>query len=373
MFRTSSEILRGLGVVRPTLLIDEGRALANLSRMQAKAVRAGIGFRPHFKTHQSPGIARWFAAAGVDRITVSSVAMAEQFADAGWRDITLAFLLNPADLPRIGRLARHLDRKGGRLGVTVDSVEAARALAAVPDLPAAAWLKIDTGFGRTGIPWNDAGPLRAVAAALPAGPTGLLTHAGHSYRARTPADLQAIWNGTRERLEAARSSLEDSRLLLSVGDTPTCSVVEDLRGVDEIRPGNFIYYDLMQLGSGSCGPGDLAAAAACPVVGRYPGRREIVIHGGAVHLSKESLPGPAGGPVFGRGGAVAPAGGGGAAAAGAAAAARSQAPRHVRIGSETPKPETAELGIGDSVLVWPVHSCLTADLLRDILILPRRD
>ncbi|MBU2502312.1 alanine racemase [bacterium] len=373
MFRTTSDILKGLGVVRPTLLVDEGRARANLSRMQARALRSGVGFRPHFKTHQSPGIARWFAAAGVDRITVSSVPMAEQFADVGWRDITLAFLLNPGELPAIAWLARHLEGKGGRLGVTVDSVEAARALAAVGGLPAAAWLKIDTGYGRTGVPWNDAGGLRAVAAALPAGPVGLLTHAGHSYRARSAADLQALWAGTRERLEAARGSLQDPRLLLSVGDTPTCSIVEDLRGVDEIRPGNFIYYDLMQLAIGSCGPGDLAAAAACPVVGRYPGRREIVIHGGAVHLSKESLPGRGGGTVFGRLGTLTPDGRLGEIIDGAVIVALSQEHGIVRFGPEIAFPDAAELGIGDPVLVWPVHSCLTADLLRHTLILPRGD
>ncbi|GAB1455531.1 hypothetical protein MASR2M48_08380 [Spirochaetota bacterium] len=60
--------------------------------------------------------------------------------------------------------------------------------------------------------------------------------------------------------------------------------------VDEARPGNFAYYDLQQLGTGACSPGDVAVAVACPVVGIYLERSEAVVYGGAVHLSKQSQP-----------------------------------------------------------------------------------
>ncbi len=70
------------GITRPTLVVDRARAERNIARMAAKAAASGTRFRPHVKTHQSPGIAAWYRAAGVDAITVSSVAMAERFAAA---------------------------------------------------------------------------------------------------------------------------------------------------------------------------------------------------------------------------------------------------------------------------------------------------
>ena len=48
--------------------------------MAAKARSAHVRFRPHFKTHQSLEIGRWFREFGVDAITVSSVGMAAFFA-----------------------------------------------------------------------------------------------------------------------------------------------------------------------------------------------------------------------------------------------------------------------------------------------------
>jgi D-serine deaminase-like pyridoxal phosphate-dependent protein len=45
----------------------------------------------------------------------------------------------------------------------------------------------------------------------------------------------------------------------------------------------------MQHQIGSCGKNDIAVAIACPVIGKYKERGEIVIYGGAVHLSKDSV------------------------------------------------------------------------------------
>ena len=124
MFKATSDHLKSLGITRPTFLVDETRARANIHRMANKAKRSGVAFRPHFKTHQSTRIGGWFRDEGVDRITVSSVSMAEHFAEAGWTDITIAFLLNPLELPRLKQLAGYLKERGGSLGVTIDSMTA---------------------------------------------------------------------------------------------------------------------------------------------------------------------------------------------------------------------------------------------------------
>ena len=360
--KKTSVYLKSLGITRPAVVVDETRARANIRAMAAKARRCGVAFRPHFKTHQSALVGGWFADEGVDRITVSSVPMAERFAEAGWRDITIAFLVNPLELPRIANLAGYLRSRGGKLGVTVDSVAAARAVAG---LDTDVWIKTDTGYGRTGVRW-DAPDLLAAVLAVVESPAGLLTHTGHSYAARGSTALRGLFTECVDRLTVARERVGLPELKLSVGDTPCCSAVDDFTGVDEIRPGNFVYYDLMQLEIGSCTAIQLAAAAVCPVVGVYPERHEIVVHGGAVHLSKESLVLADGRCIYGRLGTLDPAPGGQKAGLGAVlpeapVVSLSQEHGVVAVTNEI----IGQLEIGDLVVVWPVHSCLMCDLHRD--------
>ena len=78
-------------------------------------------------------------------------------------------------------------------------------------------------------------------------------------------------------------------MIISYGDTPSCSLAPDCSGFDELRPGNFVYYDVMQYHLGSCRLNEIAVSVACPVVSVYPQRNELIVYGGAVHLSKEFI------------------------------------------------------------------------------------
>ncbi len=90
-------------------------------------------------------------------------------------------------------------------------------------------------------------------------------------------------------IQTSGSVVHADHLKLSVGDTPGCSLLPDFPGVDEIRPGNFVFYDAEQLEIGSCASNQIAVALACPIVARHPERNEVVLYGGAIHLSKESF------------------------------------------------------------------------------------
>ncbi|OLS20229.1 MAG: D-threo-3-hydroxyaspartate dehydratase, partial [Candidatus Heimdallarchaeota archaeon LC_3] len=58
---------------------------------------------------------------------------------------------------------------------------------------------------------------------------------------------------------------------------------------DEIRPGNFVLYDLTQFTINSCEEKDISIAIACPIVAKHKDRMEIIIYGGGVHFSKDYL------------------------------------------------------------------------------------
>ena len=347
-------------ILRPTLLLDEARARANIARMARKAHAQGIRFRPHFKTHQSIEIGEAFRAEGVRQITVSSLDMAEYFAAAGWDDLTIAFPANLRQMAGLAALARRL-----HLGLLVESPESAAALGKGLQAPADVWLKVDVGSHRTGLAWDRPEAARAVIAALEGflhlRLAGLLTHAGHTYTAASPQAVRQIYAETLGRLGELRSRLGLDSLELSVGDTPGCSLVEDFGPAQEIRPGNFVFYDAEQYLLGSCPWEQVAVAVACPLVALHPERQEAVVYGGAIHLSKDFMP-YAGQTAYGLVALPREDGRGwGEPIPGAFVRGLSQEHGLLHL----PADAFAGLHVGDLLCVIPAHSCLTVTALGE--------
>ncbi|HAJ36214.1 MAG TPA: alanine racemase [Chloroflexi bacterium] len=355
---------------RPTLLLDATRARRNIARMAAKAQRHQLRFRPHFKTHQSASIGAWFRTAGVQAITVSSVAMACYFAEHGWDDITIAFPVNVREIVAINALAARL-----RLHLLVENLAAVDLLATQLTAPVAIWIEIDAGYRRSGVAWDDRATLVALAQRVAAcermALQGLLTHDGGTYAARTHTAIADAYTTTVNRLNHARDWLAEhgfAGLEVSIGDTPACSVLDDFGRVNEMRPGNFVFYDWMQVEIGACTWDDVATVVACPVVSIHPERNDVILYGGAVHLSKESLRRADGSPNFG---AVVLLEEDGWSAPLSDAWVRSLSQEHgiVHAGAAAFAALTSHTQIGGLLGIVPVHSCLTADLLKHYLTL----
>ena len=349
---------------KPTLVLDEDRVRRNIARMAGRARRLGVRFRPHFKTHQSLHIGRLFREAGVSAITVSSVDMASYFAADGWADILIAFPFNVLEAGELARLTA-----GRALGVLVESPEVLPAIARHAASPVDVWIKIDVGANRAGADWNDRALLGRIGRETVRRPglrlRGLLTHNGRTYGAWTAEALARTHAEAMRKMRQARGTLEGlgfPGLEISVGDTPSCSRLDDFEGADEIRPGNFVLNDVMQLELGSCGEKDIAAAVACPVVAVHPSRNEAVIYGGAIHLSKDSVSVRGGRPIYGR--VCRPRGRGwGPLLPGTSVAMVSQEHGVVLT---TPS-EIKRLKPGDILFVLPVHSCLTVDMFAEYI------
>ena len=355
-----------LTITSPSLLLDKNKALQNIEAMASKARKNGVRFRPHFKTHQSAEVGEWFRECGVDAITVSSVEMAMYFAQHGWKDITIAFPVNILEIENINRLASSI-----KLNLLVESKETVAFLAKNLLDAVDVWIKIDVGYHRTGIHWNQFDEIATLAHSIAQSKRmtfkGLLTHSGHAYRAQFPAEVTAIYLESVQRLREIKKRLVAHgfpNTRISIGDTPSCSIVEDFSGVDEIRPGNFVFYDIMQLSIGSCQEENIAVAVACPVVAKHQERNEIVIYGGAVHLSKEFIVDKKGNKVFGY---VALFDGTGWSLVIENTYISALSQEHGIIKTESDFFE--KVTIGDVLLILPVHSCLTANLLRKYLTL----
>ena len=291
-----------LEINKPVILLDEQKARRNIARMAEKAACNKVRFRPHFKTHQSAVIGEWFRDVGVDAITVSSVSMAEYFAESGWEDITIAFPVNLRELDAINTLAARIS-----LSLLVDSPMVIKRLAEILTVPVQLWLAVDTGMGREGLSYDAPAQFETLIQTAHRFPhlkvAGLLTHFGQTYSVQGKSAVAQVYRDSVIKLTGLKQELQagtGAELEISIGDTPSCSLVDDLSAVDEIRPGNFVFYDIHQLQIGACVEADLAAAAACPVVAVYPERQTILIYGGAIHLSKDYLSGPDGTRIFGK-------------------------------------------------------------------------
>jgi D-serine deaminase-like pyridoxal phosphate-dependent protein len=344
----------------PTLFLDPVRCKKNIAKMAAKARRNNVAFRPHVKTHQSLAVARWLKEEGVAKITVSSLKMAAYFAQE-WYDITVAFPTNILEIETINTLASKI-----QLNLCVENVEVLEFLKNHLKAPVGIFLKMDIGYNRTGIAVDRFSLIDQLLSQMDQTPMlqfkGFLGHAGHSYQCRSKEAVEAVHQTSKEKFLILKSHYQEQypELTLSYGDTPSCSVTEDFTGIDEIRPGNFIFYDLTQNIIGSNELDEIAVAMACPVVAKHPDRNEIVIYGGGVHLSKDRVEDPETGVIFGR---IAEKKGSGWGACIPNMHLKSLSQEHGIV--SVPKETMRDYAIGDLLWVLPVHSCMAADLMKE--------
>jgi len=277
-------------IVRPQLVVDKNKCQNNIRRMAEKAKSNNLKFRPHFKTHQSEEIGEIYRQQGIKCITVSSLEMASFFAERGWEDITVAFPVNIREIETINSLNKIIT-----LNLLVESVESIQYLDHNTRQNINVFVKIDTGYHRTGIRSSNKEYFRKVLIEIQQSDKvnfkGLLVHSGHTYNAKTIQDISDIHKSSLFQLAELKKISEEyfEDFLISIGDTPSCSLMKDFEGVDEIRPGNFVFYDLMQYYIGSCNFDQIATIMACPVVAKHKGRKEVIIHGGAIHFSKDYI------------------------------------------------------------------------------------
>lgn len=350
-------------ITEPTLLLDRGKCLMNIKRMKQKADRNNVQFRPHFKTHQSVEIGEWFRDQGVFCISVSSLKMAWYFAKAGWNDITLAFPVNVREASQINELAGKI-----KLNLLFIHPETVEFLNMHLENKVGGLIKIDTGYRRAGIPSTDNKRIinlfKTIRKSDKIKFMGLLAHTGQNYHAETEKEVVTNHYDTLDQLQKLAVNIDNSKnkAMISIGDTPSCSIVDNLSGADEIRPGNFVFYDLMQYRIGSCTTGQIAVAMACPVVSVQNERNEIIIHGGAVHFSKEKIMNENNIASYGK---VVKLSGDGWKWTGKNEFLSSLSQEHgiVKLEPDTIK----KIKPGDLVGIIPVHSCLTANLMRGYL------
>jgi D-serine deaminase-like pyridoxal phosphate-dependent protein len=274
----------------PFAVIDRTRVERNARRLSEHLDALGVPLRLHVKTAKTPEVARIVFGGGTGPITVSTLAEAEHFACDGFTDIVYAVGIAPDKLQRVLDLLR----RGVDLIVLLDSPAQAHAVAdasgtagvAIPAL-----IEIDSDGHRGGFAPND--PALVETARLlhdAAGLRGVLTHAGESYTARSPAELHTAAANERDVAVRAANTLRAHDLpcaIVSVGSTPTAFAATDLAGVTEVRAGNFVFLDLVMHELGVCTADDIALSVVTTVIGHQPSRGWVLTDAGWTAMSAD--------------------------------------------------------------------------------------
>lgn len=343
----------------PALVLDLDRLEANAARMQQRMDAHGVALRPHLKTAKSARVAEWAIACGARGIAVATLQEAEYFLGKGITDIQYPVCIVPGKFERAARLLR----QGAQLGVILDSLTVAQALAEFAQrekLVFKVYLEIDCGEHRTGFSLPDETFLVA-AQLLQASEyvdfRGVLTHGGQSYHCTSIEQVRMVAEQERVAAVEAAEILRKAGIAcpeVSVGSTPTACYGESFEGATEVRAGVYLFGDLFQSALGTCDRSSLAISVLATVISRNPVKNTLVVDAGGLALSKDRSR-VAGGPDTGYGLLAAPEGN----------LLTPDTPvfdvhqEHGEVRSDA-SPQLTELQVGSRVRIYPNHACMTA-------------
>ncbi|KAK4241555.1 putative serine dehydratase domain-containing protein [Achaetomium macrosporum] len=338
-------------VPTPSVVLDLAKLEVNCGRMLEATGRLGLLWRAHIKSHKTTELTRLQVGDTLTTpvsIIVSTVLEAEnilpllkEYQSRGRPvNVLFSFPLFPTAVDRLAAFTTALGANS--LSLMIDHPSQLQPLAAITRLSAhrpLIFLKIDTSYGRAGVTPSSQACAELIDAVLAAEREGtcilhgLYSHAGHSYAARDGVEdvlgyLEREFTGLAEvaRLIKAKATTDEGEkkeLVLSVGATPTATVVQQsgflregqggrMREVEklvkqlrregfalEVHAGVYPTLDLQQLATHARDPSlmtadDIAISVVAEVASLYPGRgangtTEALINAGTLALGREPV------------------------------------------------------------------------------------
>jgi D-serine deaminase-like pyridoxal phosphate-dependent protein len=344
----------------PFVVIDRARFVRNIGAMQARARAAGVRLRPHAKTHKSPAIAMRQIQAGAVGICCAKLGEAEVFAAAGIGDIRVPYPVHPSNAVRVLALMDQVT-----ISIIVDDLEVAREWSqamAGAGRRLRILVKVDVGFHRCGVDPSRPDVVDTIRRIAELGGLeflGLLSHAGHSYLAKSHAEIERIAVTEADVLARLASALRDGSTPvaeISVGSTPTARFIGRQPGVTEMRPGNYVFADRTQVGLGAARADDCAQSIVSTVVSR-PAPDRAIFDAGSKTLASDGLRGFGAEAGFGL---VHP------------SISASQPDPTIQIERLSEEhatarvPATCPLRVGDRVRIIPNHACVVTNLADEL-------
>jgi D-serine deaminase-like pyridoxal phosphate-dependent protein len=272
----------------PALLIDLDIMEGNLTRVADYAREHDLRVRPHTKSHKIPALGRMQLVHGAAGLTVAKVGEAEVMLSAEPDDILIAYpVIGRRKLERLMQVAAQT-----KLTVALDSLFAARQLsdaAREVQREIAVLAEVDMGLGRVGVlpgspllelargierlPW-----LRFEGITFYPGHIKLLDEDGRKALEQLSGGLSGILRDLRQAGLTAK--------IVSGGSTPTLWNSHEIAGLNEIRPGTYIFNDRNTFLSEACTMKDCAASILTTVVSTAK-KGQVIIDGGSKTFSSD--------------------------------------------------------------------------------------
>lgn len=235
----------------PALLLDIDKLENNIKSIITFAKDNHLNYRPHIKTHKSINLAKMQIDLGAIGITVATVGEAEVMAHGGIKDILIAYPI--ATKMKLERIEKIMDL--AKITIAVDSIAQINLLQNYFESKQKVmnvWIKINSGLNRCGVEPDEVKALgETIKEAKNLTLNGIFTHAGHSYAASTDAEIEAIAKKEADVVLKSAEICESIDLPIkhkSIGSTPTYKRAGQVNGITEIRPGNAVFFDMIQVG-----------------------------------------------------------------------------------------------------------------------------
>ena len=272
----------------PALLIDLDIMERNLRRVAEYTATHSLRLRPHTKTHKIPAIGRMQLASGAVGLTVAKVSEAEVMLGAEPPDLLIAYpIVGRTKCERLMPIARKT-----QVTVALDSLIAAQQLSEAARQAGAKLgilAEVDVGLGRVGVaPGQELIQLAQGIEQLPN-----LNFDGIAF---FPGHIRPSVEGGQEALQQLgqliQSSLADFEQagievrVVSGGSTPTLFHSHKLPGLNEIRPGTYVYNDMNTVVSGECTLEDCAVSILTTVISTAKQGR-MIVDGGSKTFSSD--------------------------------------------------------------------------------------
>ena len=271
----------------PAIVIDLDIMERNLRRVADYARDHDLRLRPHTKTHKIPALGRKQIDLGAAGLTVAKVGEAEVMLTANPPELLVAYpVVGRKKLERLLQLASKTN-----VTVSLDSLFVARQIsdaAREAQQEVGILAEVDVGLGRVGVPPSEVLALVQGISRLPRlrydgiafypGHIKMMDEEGHETLQRAG---QLVDNLLRDLREAGFPPK-----IVSGGSTPALFYSHQIPGLNEIRPGTYIFNDRNTVLCGSSTFDDCAASIHATVVSTAK-TGQMIIDGGSKTFSSD--------------------------------------------------------------------------------------
>lgn len=334
----------------PAVVIELDQVEDNLKQMVKANEAWGIHVRPHIKPHKSVYLAKLQLELGAKGITCAKIGEAEVMAEHGITDILIAYpLIGKDKMERLGKLM-----KKASIITVVNSETGARQLSECGEANETrikVLIEVDGGTHRGGVAPYEAAVAFAEKISGLGGIDlcGLMYYGGTIYGEENKEGFIRAAQKEHKEIAVTAEMLEKKGFpmnILSGGNSYSARNPEYLKGITEVRCGNYIFDDCLTIAKGYATERECALRVVSTVIA-LADKNHAIIDAGSKTLTTDLCDGRTGyGIVAGRPDIMID----------------KLNEEHGFISSENP----LKLEIGDKIAVIPNHACVIPNLTDEM-------